>query len=224
MVRVNGRISLGRRTGIPYKIPAFMDGAKKKETAVPILIFTLVFVTIGRQIRLVDGERREAMEKEDLEDVYERYYTEVYLYALSLCRNRTDAEDLTGESFLKALICLEKSGGSIKFWLMKVCRNLWLDRLRKERRLTSLLDEEIERLPDGQDLLGELVENERNRQLYDAVLRLPPGYREPVILFYYGGLPTRDVAKVLGITDTAVRTRLYRARMYLGKQLEQEDL
>lgn len=75
------------------------------------------------------------MEPRSLEELYRRYAGELYLYAYSLCQNRARAQDLTAEAFCRALLSLEGEGVQWRGWLFKVCRNLWLDELRRGKRL-----------------------------------------------------------------------------------------
>ena len=62
------------------------------------------------------------MKKDEWQLIYEKYHKSVYLYALSLTKNRTDAEDLLQETFVKAFLSYENTG-SLKGWLVKVLRN-----------------------------------------------------------------------------------------------------
>lgn len=77
------------------------------------------------------------MKKDDLEQIYKAYYHEIYLYALSLCKNTLEAEEITSDTFYKALLCAEIQSDSIKYWLLRVCKNIFIDqaRLKKEDRL-----------------------------------------------------------------------------------------
>ena len=75
------------------------------------------------------------MEPRSLEELYRRCAGELYLYAYSLCQNRAQAQDLTAEAFCRALLSLEGEGVQWRGWLFKVCRNLWLDELRRGKRL-----------------------------------------------------------------------------------------
>lgn len=75
------------------------------------------------------------MEPRSLEELYRRYAGELYLYAYSLCQNRARAQDLTAEAFCRALLSLEGEGVQWRGWLFKVCRNLWLDELRRGKYL-----------------------------------------------------------------------------------------
>ena len=75
------------------------------------------------------------MEPRTLEELYRRYAGELYLYAYSLCQNEAQAQDLTAEAFCRALLALDGADAGWRSWLYKVCRNLWLDQVRRSRRL-----------------------------------------------------------------------------------------
>ncbi|WP_417087792.1 RNA polymerase sigma factor, partial [Hungatella effluvii] len=114
------------------------------------------------------------MKNETLENIYLTYYHEVYLYTLSLCGNVHMAEDLTSETFYKALLSLEGQRQNVKFWLFKVSRNLFYDRLRKDARLLPELADEPP-LSGSSDIVWEqMLKGEEARELYRAVLGLPP--------------------------------------------------
>lgn len=71
------------------------------------------------------------MEPRTLEELYRRYAGELYLYAYSLCQNEAQAQDLTAEAFCRALLALDGADAGWRSWLYKVCRNLWLDQVRR---------------------------------------------------------------------------------------------
>ena len=75
------------------------------------------------------------VEPRTLEELYRRYAGELYLYAYSLCQNEAQAQDLTAEAFCRALLALDGADAGWRSWLYKVCRNLWLDQVRRSRRL-----------------------------------------------------------------------------------------
>ena len=69
------------------------------------------------------------MKKDEIEEIYRLYYKDVYLYALSLARNRQDAEELASDAFYKALLSLETKNGSVSYWLFSVCRNIFINQM-----------------------------------------------------------------------------------------------
>lgn len=158
------------------------------------------------------------MEPRTLEELYRRYAGELYLYAYSLCQNKAQAQDLTAEAFCRALLALDGADAGWRSWLYKVCRNLWLDQVRRSRRLA--LEPPGPELAAEGDVLEELLQEERCRAVYRAVQALSPVDREIVTLHYYGGLSLKEAGEAMGLTPGAARTLLCRARKKLKSRLE----
>ena len=161
------------------------------------------------------------MEQKLLTLVYEKYHRELYLYIYSLSRNPHIAEDLTQETFLKALLSLPEGHGNIRAWLYMVARNLFFNYREKASRNVSL-EEEMERSDEEKDLLANMIENERKLQLYQALKKLDMKKREILLLQYFGDLSQKEIAAVLHITPENVRVLAYRAKKELKKYMEQQ--
>lgn len=161
------------------------------------------------------------MERKLLTLVYEKYHRELYLYIYSLSRNHHIAEDLTQETFLKALLSLPEGHGNIRAWLYMVARNLFFNYREKASRNVSLEDE-MERSDEEKDLLANMIENERKLQLYQALKKLDMKKREILLLQYFGDLSQKEIAAVLHITPENVRVLAYRAKKELKKYMEQQ--
>ena len=161
------------------------------------------------------------MEQKLLTLVYEKYKRELYLYIYSLSRNHHIAEDLTQETFLKALLSLPEEHGNIRAWLYMVARNLFFNYRKKASRNVSL-EEEMKRSDEEKDLLANMIENERKLQLYQALKKLDMKKREILLLQYFGDLSQKEIAAVLHITPENVRVLAYRAKKELKKYMEQQ--
>ena len=161
------------------------------------------------------------MEQKLLTLVYEKYHRELYLYIYSLSRNHHIAEDLTQETFLKALLSLPEEHGNIRAWLYMVARNLFFNYRKKASRNVSL-EEEMKRSDEEKDLLANMIENERKLQLYQALKKLDMKKREILLLQYFGDLSQKEIAAVLHITPGNVRVLAYRAKKELKKYMEQQ--
>lgn len=134
----------------------------------------------------------------------------VYRLALSYTKSRPDAEDVVQQAFIRLL---ENDGkirpGKEKAWLASVTVNLCKDLLRSAwRRKTEPLSEEL------------FFETPDHSEVFWAVMALGENERAAVYLYYYEGYSTQEVAKILGVTKTAVTTRLDRARKHLKIRLE----
>ncbi len=158
------------------------------------------------------------MERDALEWLYETYYRQVYLYALSLCRNGTQAEELTSDTFYRALLSVGETKEHMKFWLLRVCKNCWYDKLRKEKRQAKdvLIQTDV---PD--EALRLVLQQEENRRLYQGILSLPQRYQELLYFFYFAGYSITEIAALKKETPGAVKTALSRARAALKKKMEE---
>lgn len=159
------------------------------------------------------------MRKDGLEKIYRQFSGEVYLYALALCQNPDLAEDLTSETFYKAMLSLDPKHGGIRYWLFHVCKNLFLDWCRKNRRQEAFISAEIPL--EGNLPLDMLLKEESRKALYRALLRLSETDRELLTLYYFLDCDIRQIATQLNRTAGAVKTGLSRARVRLKKQWEE---
>lgn len=150
------------------------------------------------------------MDKWEVGKLYDTYAQDVYRLALSYLRNTQDAEDVCHGVFLTLV---EKDialfPGKEKAWLLKVAANACKNHLKSFWKLNrEELDDRMVFADDG------------DRDLWAIVGTLPPKYRAVIHLYYYEGYPQDEIARILGITRTAVQTRMQRARTMLEKELK----
>lgn len=158
------------------------------------------------------------MERDILEQLYHEHYRAAWLYVLALCRDPALVEDLVADAFVKAYLSFPEAHTGFRFWLLRVCRNLWLDHLRREsHREPDPPEPYTDRTPEHAAL-----EQERNEALYRCIETLPLRDRELLTLFYFSGLSIREIAAAVGGSEGAVRTGLCRARGRLRKKMEEE--
>ena len=147
--------------------------------------------------------------------LFRQYKDSVYRLALSFTGSVQDAEDVTQTVFLKLLETKPAlEAGRERTWLFQVaaneCRSLWR---RLSRRRTEPLEAALT-----------VAAPEADRAVLEAVGRLKPGDRAVLYLFYYEGYTTGEIGVLLGISQSAVTTRLQRARQKLKLTLEQEGI
>jgi len=157
-----------------------------------------------------------------LEKLYKQYSHEVYLYAFSLCKNYHDAQELVSDTFFKALISLNKNDGEFKYWLLRVCKNLWLDGIKKKKFLLDKPIEDIHAISE-MDVFGSLIMDEERRILYEAIQHLPQTYKEIIILYYYCNIPLKEISEIMNISPGSGRMLICRARKHLKMRLNKED-
>lgn len=149
------------------------------------------------------------MEKSEIARLYDTYAQDVYRLALSYLYNSQDAEDVCHSVFL-ALVEKDVTllPGHEKAWLLKCAANACKDQLK------SFWKKNREALSDNM-----VFTDHRDRELWAVVGQLPPRYRAVVHLYYYEGYSQKEIANALGLTLSAVQTRMQRARKLLEKEL-----
>jgi len=150
--------------------------------------------------------------------IYEQFYKPLYLYALSLTGNRQDAEDLLQETFVKAYLSFENKG-SIKYWLVVVLRNEFLQ-MRRKRKKEILEGEEIT-LASKQDVLADLIEQEERKLLFREIQNLPLNMKEILIESVYFQMADNDIAKLHNMTNENVRKIRSRAKQKLIEKMKE---
>ena len=150
------------------------------------------------------------MEKVEIAKLYDAYAQDVFRLALSYLYNSQDAEDVCHSVFLTLV---EKDitlfPGSEKSWLLKCTANACKDHLK------SFWKQNREELKENMVFM-----DSQDREIWAVVGQLPPKYRAVVHLYYYEGYSQEEIGKTLGITRTAVQTRMQRARAILEKELK----
>ena len=149
-----------------------------------------------------------------------KHYPKIYQYCLLRVRDHGYAEDLTQETFLKALLSLDQSHTNMRAWLYTVARNLYYNEVSKNRRVMYVDEYENETEDRANIPLENILSKERNRLLYHAIEHLPERQREIVMMQYFGGLGQKEIAKVLHMTPENVRVSAHRAKKQMKNYME----
>ena len=137
------------------------------------------------------------MDHDLVEQLFKKYYNDVLLYAMSLTKNASEAEDLVSEAFFKALATSDDVK-NFKAWILKVCRNLFLNKRRKHAKDVEL-SEDISSERD--EVLSQIVKDENYRALYNAIGLLPPNLKEVILLFYFEDMRIDAISSIVGKSD-----------------------
>lgn len=132
------------------------------------------------------------------------------------------AQDLTSETFYKAILSLDDNVSYIKYWLFRVCKNLFIDHARKDKEFSNTEGLE-DTVTSELTPLDNLMESEEKRHLYNQVINLHHSYREILILYYYCDFTLNEICKMTGMTTGSAKTLLFRARKKLKIKLEGEN-
>lgn len=169
--------------------------------------------------------------QEEFSRLVDAYSSQIYRLALKMLAHQQDAEDVLQETFLKAYRGLKSFDGRSKIstWLFRIATNEALMVLRRKNPETVSIDEPVETEDGEQEPVqivdwcclpeNELLSDEARRKLDMAVQKLPETLKVVFLLRDMNDLSTHETAEVLGLSDTAVKTRLSRARLRLREIL-----
>jgi len=167
-----------------------------------------------RKKNLEDGKASETLTPQML---VHKYASAVLGLCIAHTKNFHDSEDIMQEVFLKAFTKIHtlRNADRARPWLLQIARRMCIDYHRKRSTAQSMPDDMPAPLRTGDELIG---------RLYEAISKLPDGYREPITLYYLNGRNCPGVARTLGLSEDAVRSRLVRARFRLHEILSEDTL
>jgi len=154
------------------------------------------------------------------------YERPVYNLTYRMLGDPDEAEDAAQETFLRAYTKLATYQPQRKFvnWLLSIASHYCIDRLRRRSRAPQVsLDDALppqwlaSGAPQPDQAVSQKEERERIRQTLDM---LSPPYRAAVVLRYWYGLSYREIATIMDTTESAIKSRLHRARRMLAKGLQ----
>lgn len=153
---------------------------------------------------------------EEIKEIYAAYAATVYRISLLMLKNRAEAEDATQNVFIKLMRCETKfeSGEHLKAWLIVTAKNTCKDLLKSwwRKKTTGL---------DGADALCSSSAPD-DHHVFGAVMSLHNKYRIPLYLYYYEGYSTEEIASLLTVNPSTLRSRLRTARQKLKLLLEED--
>lgn len=157
-------------------------------------------------------------------DLVTRYQSAVYNMAYRMLGDATEAEDASQEVFVRAWNQLRTFQLDRRFstWLLSIASHYCIDLLRR-RKPTAPLDDVALYKESDDPAPEELALQGEQREIVQALLNaLPEKYRSVTVLRYYNDLSYEEIARAMGLTESAVKTQLHRARRMLAEQLLQK--
>lgn len=162
----------------------------------------------------------------DFEEVYKLYHKDVYYFLLSLCANPDIAEELTQETFYRALQNIHKFKGDckLKSWLCQIGKNAYISWQRKQKHLAgdALWAEETgnEKTADSQNEPETLsIRKAEALSLYKVLHILEEPYKEVFTLRTLGELPFREIGEIFGKGEGWARVIYHRAKLKIQERI-----
>lgn len=150
---------------------------------------------------------------QDIEKIYEEYFETVNKYLFCLTRNYDIAEELTQETFYRAVMKIGTYKGECKIsvWLCQIAKNLWYDQCRKNKKIVN---NEYDFLDlEGEDSVEEqIISNDEKITLYKKLQKLDEKTREVIYLRITGELSFKEIGDILNKSETWARVTFYRGK------------
>jgi RNA polymerase sigma-70 factor (ECF subfamily) len=161
------------------------------------------------------------VDKKTAEKLYEAFYMKVFSYVMTLAKDRGDAEEITQETFFRA-ISTEKSfrGDSESFtWLCAIAKNIFID---EKRRYAKEDDELSEELPDNdRGIEQKLSDKAMSLKIHSILHQLEEPYKEVFQLRVFGELSFAEIGSIFGKTETWARVTYHRARLKIKERMDE---
>jgi len=153
---------------------------------------------------------------QDMEKIYKEYFETVNKYLFCLTHNSDISEELTQETFYRAVKNIDKFKGNSKMsvWLCQIAKNLWYDELKKNKKIKDI-GEEIFLIQSKDEIENDVILNDSKLQLYKKIQKLDEPTREVIYLRITGELSFKEIGNILNKTENWARVAFYRGKQKL---------
>lgn len=152
---------------------------------------------------------------QDIEEIYKKYFETVNKYLFCLTHDNDISEELTQETFYKAVQKIDSFKGDCKIsvWLCQIAKNLWYDELRKKKKTSNITD--IEDFTTPNETEETVISNNNKMILYQKLQKLDEKTREVIYLRITGDLSFKEIGTILNKTENWARVTFYRGKQKL---------
>ena len=161
---------------------------------------------------------------QDIEKIYEECFETVYKYLFCLTHNSDLAEELTQETFYRAVQKIDSFKGKCKIsvWLCQIAKYLWYDELKKEKKFSKASEQELGFIATSENLEEMIVSNENKITLYQKMQKLDDLTREVIYLRITGELSFKEIGSILNKTENWARVTFYRGKNKM-REVEEDE-
>lgn len=162
----------------------------------------------------------------EFEEIYKAYFNDVFRYIKSLSKNESIAEDLTSETFFKAMRSIDNFRGDcdIRVWLCQIAKNCYFSYLKKHPDYVDLAEAERIGLSANQISIEELIASRSDAmQIHMALHDLNEPYREVFMLRVFGELNFQQIGRIFSKTENWACVTYHRARNKIRKKMEENQ-
>ena len=162
----------------------------------------------------------------DFEKLYNAHFNDVYRYILRLSGREHVAEEITSDTFFKAMQSVDRFRGDcdIRVWLCQIAKNSYYSYLKKSRKTISINENGISELPDISPGIAEQCVNQDETERIRKVLHdIGEPYKEVFMWRVYAELSFKEIAQIFGKNDNWACVTYHRARKMIKERLEEKN-
>lgn len=157
----------------------------------------------------------------DFHELYTRYAGDIYRFALFLCGDKAEAEEITAETFARALTGKAPLiSATVKGYLLTIARNFHLESVKRRKRFTELPPE----LPDSGPHLEQKIDHKNELEALQAYLQMFPEIDRAALLLRVDGLAYAEIANALNISLPSAKVKVHRLRLKLAEWRADREL
>lgn len=151
---------------------------------------------------------------QNIEEIYKEYFETVYKYLFCLTHDSNLSEELTQETFYKAIVKIHtfKGNSQLSTWLCKIAKNLLYNELKRKKRVDLVDENELELEIMSRPVEEDIVSNEEREELYKKMELLDDTTREVMYLRINGNLSFKEIGSIMGKTENWARVTFYRGK------------
>ena len=161
----------------------------------------------------------------EFEKIYELYFKDVYLYIRRLSSSEQIAEEITSETFFKALQSINKFRGEcdIRVWLCQIAKNCYYTYLEKNKKYIQVENEELSNIPDNEMSINEKIAiQEDSRKLQKLLHNIPEPYKEVFMWRVFAELSFKQIGQLFNKSDNWACVTYHRAKLMIKERMEEE--
>lgn len=158
----------------------------------------------------------------EFESIYIQYFRDVYSFVLSLSRNEKIAEEITQETFFKALKSIDKFNGNCKInvWLCQIAKNTYFTYLDKQKRYDNTDD--VGEKESENSIEAMILNKEKTFRIHQVLHSLDEPYKEVFTLRVFGELSFKQISQLFEKTESWARVTFHRAKQKIQSMLKEE--
>jgi len=155
----------------------------------------------------------------ELEELYTNYFKDVYFFIYSLSENKHISEDITSETFIKAIKSIDSFKGNcdIKVWLFQIAKNSYYSYIRKHKNLLDL--DSVPEKEDDFNIEKSVLSSEESMKIHEILHNLSEPYKEVFTLRVFGELSFKQIGILFGKTENWACVTYHRARNKIREEM-----